>query len=320
MKTLPNTDLTVSTICLGTSDLGTVVPEADAFALLDAFMDHGGNFLDTAAVYANWIPGEPNVSEKTLGRWMKARGNRSQIVAATKGGHPRLSTMHISRLSPQEIVSDIDDSLHNLQVETIDLYYLHRDDPTRPVSEIVEILNDQVRAGKIRYLGCSNWRAPRIRAANAYAAEHGLAGFVADQMLWNLAVVDFAAVADKTVAMMDADLRQLHTETELAAVPYSSQAGGLFHKMARSALDRMNTGIRGMYRSPENIERFKRVQRLAQETGLSITQIVLGYLTSQPFVTVPIVGCKTLAHLEDSLSAVDTTLTPEQVQLLKQGE
>lgn len=311
MKTLPNTNLTVSPICLGTSDLGTTIPEADAFTLLDAFLDHGGNFLDTAAVYANWIPGERNVSEKTLGRWMKARGNRDKIVVATKGGHPDLATMHISRMSPQEIVSDVDDSLRNLQVETIDLYYLHRDDPTRPVSEIMETLNDQVRAGKLRYLGCSNWRWPLIRAANAYAAEHGLAGFVADQMLWNLAVVDMDALADKTVVNMDAELRQFHADTGLAAVPYSSQAGGVFQKMARGLQAR-----RGMYRSPENIERFVRTQRLSDETGLSITQIVLGYLTSQPFVTVPIVGCKTLTHLEDSLTAMVVRLTPEQVRYL----
>ena len=315
MKTLPNTDLTVSAICLGTSDLGTVVPEAGAFALLDAFVDGGGNFLDTAAVYANWIPGERSVSEKTLGRWLKARGNRDKIVVATKGGHPDLATMHISRMLPQEIVSDVNDSLRNLQVETVDLYYVHRDDPTRPVGEVVETLNDQVRAGKLRYLGCSNWHAPRIRAANAYAADHGLAGFVTDQMLWNLAVVDFDALADKTVAMMDANLWQFHADTGLAAVPYSSQAGGLFHKMARG----LQAG-RGMYRSPENVERFVRIQRLSQETGLSITQIVLGYLTSQPFVTVPIVGCKTLAHLEDSLTALAVQLAPEQLQYLDSSD
>ena len=131
-------------------------------------------------------------------------------------------------------------------------------------------------------------------------------------MLWNLAVVDFDALPDKTMAIMDAELRQFHVETGMAAVPYSSQAGGLFQKMARG----LQTG-RGIYQSPENIECFARVQRFSAETGLSITQIVLGYLTSQPFTTVPVVGCKTMAHLEDSLTALDVRLTPEQVRFLE---
>jgi aryl-alcohol dehydrogenase-like predicted oxidoreductase len=107
-RTLPNTNLSVFPVCLGTSELGTVVPEADAFRLLDAFVERGGNFLDTAAVYANWIPGERNVSEKTIGRWLRERGNRGSVIVATKGAHPDLTTMDVPRLSPAEIGADVD--------------------------------------------------------------------------------------------------------------------------------------------------------------------------------------------------------------------
>jgi len=319
MKTIPNTALVVSPICLGTSELGTVVPETDAFRLLDTFVDLGGTFLDTAAVYANWIPGERSVSEKTIGRWMRSRGNRDRIVVATKGAHPELTSMHIPRLSPADIEADVDASLRNLQVDTIDLYYLHRDDPTRPVGEIMEALWAQVASGKVRYVACSNWCAGRIEAARAYAAAGGYQGFVADQMLWNLAVIDPDAVADKTIVVMDRELRQLHAETGMAAVPYSSQAGGLFQKLAAGTLERPAPGAREMYPFEENARRLARIETLSAETGLTVSQIVLGYLLSQPFVTVPIVGCKTEATLRDSLQAADVRLDPVQVAYLERG-
>ena len=316
-RTLPNTSLSVSPICLGTSELGSVVPEADAFRLLDAFVERGGNFLDTAAVYANWIPGERNASEKTIGRWLRERGNRASVVVATKGAHPYLATMDVPRLSPAEIGADVDASLSHLQVDAIDLYYLHRDDRTRPVAEIVETLHDLVKAGKLRYVACSNWRADRIAAAQVYAAEHGFQGFVADQILWNLAVIDPSAVSGQGVVVMDEALHRLHAETGMAAVPFSSQAGGLFQKLASGGQDMVKQGLRRTYPLDKNLRRFHRMQSLAAEAGLTISQIVLGYLLSQPFATVPIVGCKTQAHLRDTMDAAAVTLTGEQVAFLQ---
>lgn len=141
---IPNTDLTPSQLCLGASNFGATIPQADAFALMDAFVERGGNFLDMAHVYANWIPSLPrSISEKTIGAWMKARGNRRQMIIGTKGAHPDLATMHISRLAPADIVQDLNESLQHLQTETIDLYWLHRDDPIRPVGEIIDTLDAQ---------------------------------------------------------------------------------------------------------------------------------------------------------------------------------
>ena len=207
---LPGTDLEVSSLCLGAGPIGSAVDQGESYRLLDAFLDHGGNFVDSALVYANWLPIEKSISEKTIGRWMKLRGNRGRVVVGTKGAHPDLAAMHVSRLSPGEIVGDLEASLRHLQTDRIDLYWLHRDDPHRPAGEIVETLNGQVIAGKVRWFGCSNWRAPRIREAQAYAAGHGLRGFVADQMMWSAAVVDPQAIADRTIVVMDDSLRQLH--------------------------------------------------------------------------------------------------------------
>lgn len=311
--TLPNTTLTVSRLCLGAADMGGAIDRAGSFELLDAFCAAGGNFIDTAAVYSDWLPGERSISEKTIGAWMQARRNRHEVVIATKGGHYELTTPHLSRCTPSDIVADLESSLRNLRTDVIDLYYLHRDDPTLPVGEIVETIAAQVRLGRIRYFACSNWRTERVIAAQEYAQAQGGSGFVANQMLWSLAHIDAAAFSDPTMYAMDDEMWRYHLESGLAAIPYSSQANGLFHKLAGGHYERLSGMHQRLYAGEENQQRNRRVQQLAAEMDLTITQVVLGYLLSQPFVTVPIVGCKTLAHLHDSLAASEVHLSPDQV-------
>jgi aryl-alcohol dehydrogenase-like predicted oxidoreductase len=318
-RTLPQTELRVSAICLGSTDIGSRIDRDTSFRLLDLFVEHGGNFLDTANVYADWASPTKSISEKTIGAWLRQSGKRDQIVLATKGGHPDLKTMRVGRLSRPEIVHDLDQSLAHLQTEVIDLYWLHRDDASRPVGEIVETLNEQVQAGKIRYFGCSNWTALRIAAAQEYAAQHGLQGFSGDQMLWSLAAADAQDHPDKTIVIMDGDLWRYHVETGLAAIPYSSQANGFFQKLAEGARDRIRPNQQTLYGSSGNQGRFERLMALSGQLSMSVTQLVLGYLMSQPFVTVPIIGCRTVEQLLDSLSAGDVVLTPEQVAYLEWG-
>jgi aryl-alcohol dehydrogenase-like predicted oxidoreductase len=315
--TIPTTELKPATICLGTVGIGSKLDQAASFELLDAYLDQGGNFIDTAQVYSDWLPGERSSSEKTIGRWLNQRRNRDNIILATKGAHPGLATMHIPRMSRQEIIHDLDQSLRHLQTDIIDLYWLHRDAPNHPVEDILETLNDQVKAGKIRYFGCSNWRTERIKAAQEYAAHHGLQGFAANQARWSLAHVDPEAISDKTTVVMDEAMVQYHRQTGLAATPYTAQAQGLFQKLASGAAGQIDPNSRRVYPAAENQQRFERVRRLAADTGLSITQIVLGYLQSQPFVTIPIVGCRTLDQLNDSLQAADIRLTPDQLRYLE---
>jgi aryl-alcohol dehydrogenase-like predicted oxidoreductase len=310
--TLPGTELHVAAICMGSTSIGSAIDPATSFRLLDVYAEAGGNFVDTASVYANWLPVEKHASEKTIGRWLKQSGRREQFVVATKGAHPELATMHIARMSRREIEADLNASLRNLQTDVIDLYWLHRDDPTQPVEDILETMNAQVRAGKIRHFGCSNWSAARITAAQQAAADMGVDGFVADQMMWSLAVIDPAGIPDKTTVAMNPELYAYHMQSGMAALAYSSQAGGLFHKLVAG-----NDAVGRAYPLGPNRERLKRVQSLCAQTGLTITQVVLGFLMAQPFVTVPIVGCRTEAQLRDSLTAADVTLTPEQVDSLR---
>jgi aryl-alcohol dehydrogenase-like predicted oxidoreductase len=299
--------------------IGSTVDKGTSFQLLDAFAEAGGTFIDTAKVYADWLPGECSISEKTIGEWLRRSGRRSQIVLATKGAHPELSTMQIGRLSRAEIVADLDASLRHLQTDVIDLYWLHRDDAKRPVADILETLEDQVRAGKIRYYGCSNWRASRIAEAQALARSQGWAGFAADQMMWSLAAIDYAALPDKTAVAMNGELRQFHLAGGMAATPYSSQANGYFQRLAAGTANKMDEGQRRVYGSAANAARLARVQQLAANTGIPLTAIVLGYLTAQPFPTFPIFACRTMAQLQDTLQASDVILTQEQVAFLEQG-
>ncbi len=313
---IPGSRLEVSEICLGTVGLGATIAPPDAYALLDRYLELGGNVLDSAKVYSDWIPGEQSRSEKTIGRWLKDRGNRDQIVLSTKGAHPHLETMQLSRLAPEDIVHDLDQSLASLQTDWIDLYWLHRDDPARPVQEILETLNLQVKAGKIRYFGASNWTFQRFRLAQEYAQDHGIQGFVADQVLWNVAVIDPENIADKTCVAMNKALEDYHRTTGIAAMPYTAQANGLFQRMLEGSLEQMNPELRRPYPLAPNLERFQNIQQIMRESNLSLTQVVLGYLLSQPFTTIPIIGPRTLAQLEDSLSAAGVRLSNLQLEVL----
>lgn len=304
-RTLPHTTLHASVLCLGTADMGTKISREESFRLLDAFAAAGGNFIDTAAVYSDWVPGERSRVEKLLGEWLRTRGRRDRIILATKGVHPPLGAMHASRMTRRDILHDLHASLKHLNTDAIDLYWLHRDAPDHPVGEILETLDEQVRAGTIRYFGCSNWRSERIAAALEYARAHGLRGFVANQPLWNLAHVPHSRLPDPTCAVMDAAMFEVHCRTNLACVPWSAQANGYFHHRANGTLDHMSEAHRRMYGDPINDERFARAAQLVRETGMSMTDVVLAYLLAQPFPVFPIIGCRSVAQLHDSLRASD---------------
>jgi aryl-alcohol dehydrogenase-like predicted oxidoreductase len=323
-REIPGTGLSPTVICMGTAELGGSISREDSFALLDIYVGQGGNFLDTANVYADWLGGEKSTSEKTLGLWMRDRHNRDELVLATKGGHPLMESMHVSRLSPQEIVSDLEQSLTHLQTDYIDLYWLHRDDPERPVNEILETLNELKKSGKIRTFGCSNWSLARIDEAQRYAAEHGLEGFSTNQPLWNLAVPNLEAIGDPTLVIMDDNLRHFHKESGLTAIPFSSQANGFFSgRYTRNGqVDGQGKSgtVAAQYFNEANFDRLDRVNRLAAETGASSNQIALAYLLAQPFPVFPIIGGTKPDHVRDSCGAAAVCLSEAQAAWLENGE
>ncbi len=310
--TLPRTELRVSNLCFGTADLGASVDETQSFALLDQFFASGGNFLDTAAIYAAWTPAGKGSSEKLIAKWKKSR--QLDPIIATKGAHPELDSMQTGRVSQAEIERDIEDSLRNLGVETLDLWYLHRDDESVEIEEVLDALEAMTRTGKIRHYACSNWKLERIEAFQNATKARGAAGFVASQPLWSLALADFSEI-DPTMRQMTDAMRDFHARTRLAAIPYSSQANGFFNKIAEKRA--LPAAYETQSVRPINCARFGKIENLVRHSAFSMTQIVLGYLLSQPFPTVPIIGCKTATQLEDSLSASDVQLSLAQLASLE---
>jgi aryl-alcohol dehydrogenase-like predicted oxidoreductase len=318
--TIPQTDISVSALSLGAGPFGTRTPPEEAFHMLDTYVEQGGNFIDTAHIYAAWVPGGWGVSERTVGDWVRSRNARDQVVIGTKGGHHHLTANPVPRLSRAEIEQDLNESLERLQMDVVDVYWLHRDDPTRPVGEMIETLHDAVKAGKIRCYGCSNWSAERMQEAQEFAAAHGLTGFVANQPGWSLAERNLGINDDPTMRFMDADAYAFHLATGLMAAAYSSQANGFFTgPYGRDILPPtpgVNSGVVRGYYSETNFARLARARELAARHGVTANDIALAYLTSQSFPTCAIIGCGTMEHLQKSLTAQDLTLSHEECEWL----
>ena len=302
-------------IVLGSVPFGVSIPEAQAFEFMDAYYEMGGNFIDTARVYGDFAHDIPGVAEEVIGKWMAARHNRAEITLGTKGGHPRLQSMHTGRLDRASLESDIQDSLEALQTDYIDAYWLHRDDLSRPVGDILETLNRFVADGKARLLGVSNWTAARIAEANAYAAAHGMVGFGANQPQFSLARQ--MIVEDDTLVQMDAATHAFHVRTGLPCVCFSSQAKGFFTKLNLEGEAVLSDKARRRFQSPENMAIYDRLCALSRETGHSVNALALAYLTCQPFDTYPIAGASRIEQVLALREAGDVVLTPEQVEGLR---
>lgn len=317
--TLPGTELRVSPLCLGGGFFGLNPPEPETRTLLDRFVTGlGGNFIDTARIYSDWVPGEQRRSERVLGDWIKSRQLRDQLIISTKGAHPFIDTLSVARTSSIEIQDDLDGSLGTLQTDRIDLYWLHRDNHHLPVEHFIDLLNSFVRAGKIRYFGASNWTVERLGAAQEYARKSGQHGFVANQPWWSLGCQQARAPKDPGLVRFDSAMDSFHRETGLAVIPYTSQAGGFFSKFARPADQRPADFEANDYHTPANLAAAQRVVELAAHYRVDPSAVVLAYLWSdRTFPVVPIIGARSIAQLEDSVQAVPLRLSPEHRQELE---
>lgn len=302
--TIDSIPLRAAAVSLGLAELGAGIPEAEGYRLLDAYLDRGGNFLDTARVYSDWVPGETGRSERVLGDWLAKRGCRSRVVLATKGGHFPLEAPHISRLNRAGVTGDVESSLRALRTDVIDLYYLHRDNRALPVEEILGFLEDLVRAGKIRRYACSNWRADRMEEAHRAAEMKGCSGFAANQIHWNLGSANGGGLPDKTCETFDGAMRAAFVRTGMLAVAYSSQAGGYFAKLYRGAAPG------GHYDTPGNRRVYEKAGEIARRAGMGVTDVVLAYILCQPFPTAAVVGCRTVEQLAETMDAAEKSLPP----------
>lgn len=235
---MAGTDLVLSNVCYGTGNYGDGLEKEEAFEALDAFVDMGGIFVDTANVYCKWVPGRGNSAEQYLGEWLKSRNAYHKVVIATKGAHYDFSEPERSRVNEKEIRKDLEESLRTLGLDHIDFYWLHRDDREKPIEEILDIMEQLVQEGKIRYYGASNYRLDRLRRAREYAKGKGLQGFSAVSNQWSMAQVNPGGNLnlDPTLVITDEELVQWHQETGTPLVPFSSTAHGFFQKLYQAGV------------------------------------------------------------------------------------
>jgi len=300
---------------------GTVMINArnadESFALLDGVFGLGCTTFDTAHGYGG------GDSERILGRWIRERGIRDQVVILTKGAHHNQDRQ---RVTPFDITSDLHDSLARLRVDYIDLYVLHRDDPGVPVGPVVEILNEHQRAGLIGAFGGSNWSHARIRAANEYAAAHDLTPFAISSPQFSLAAMvkepwkNCVSISGPSGAVA----RAYYRETQIALFTWSSLAGGFFSgRFTRDNLDTFEAHMDKLcvysYAYEDNFQRLDRARHLAAEKGLTLPQIALAYSQNHPLNLFSLVGCRTSEEFADNLVALETDLTAEEIRWLESG-
>ena len=302
-------------IALGTMDFGGKIEEGRAREFMDAYVEIGGNFIDTARIYGDFAREIQGGSEQVIGRWMEDNRCRERIVLGTKGGHPDVHAMHTGRLSRAEILDDMQRSLDNLRTDHVDIYWLHRDDRGRPVEDILSTLTELCERGMTRFVGVSNWQPDRILEARACARLRGLVEIAANQPQFSLARQ--VIVEDDTLCQMDGETHRAHVREALPCVPFSSQAKGFLAKMDAQGEAVLTDKARRRYLCPENLAVLEHARALSRETGLSVGAISLAWLTSQPFPTFPIAGGSRMEHILALREAGDAALTAEQRDYLR---
>lgn len=285
----------LSPLTLGTAPFGSGIPRDDAFVILDAYVGSGGNLLDTAAVYGMGL------SEQTIGDWIRSRDARSRVAISTKGGHPSLPDWH-RRITEADIRADMEASLRHLQVDHVEIYFLHRDDDSLPVEEIMPILDKLVREGKTCCIGASNWTVARINEANAFARQNGMATFEVSQIFWNGAVINKEGVYDPTLVVMDGLEHNGYAANGLPVMAYTAQAQGLFSHIRDKGYERLSEAMIRTYINPDTMARAERILAVSAATGVSPTAVSLAYLLHDREVRAyPILGLSRPQRLYEAL-------------------
>jgi len=297
--TIPQTDLTVTPIGLGSAWWRG----DDAHPVLDCFLDLGGTVVDTARIY-----GFPRMGlcESIIGHWIQKTGHRHDLVLVSKGGHPRVTSMHTPRMTASDMASDLEASLQALHTDYIDLYFYHRDDVSQPVGQLLNTMEQFVKAGKIRYYACSNWTLPRMQEAADYAQAHGLRGFIGNEAFYNVASQFARPQPDDTLITADDAMLAFHrAHPGCVLMPYSALCNGFYHKLLKPGfMDRL-TLKSSFYYSEENLRRADPLRSLMDKYGATVTQVLVGFFLSQDLPMLPLIGCGSEAHLRDMMGALD---------------
>lgn len=318
---LPNIEKQLSAIYLGTGSYGSEISPSDSFRLLDRFVELGGTFIDTAHVYGAWdtagYNGGYGNSEKVIGEWLEKTGMRQAIAVGTKGAHPDLDT-GVCRMNAEDINAHISESLERLKSDSIDMYWLHTDEPSIPAGEILGMLAEHVAAGRLTAIGCSNWSIRRQKEASEAAVALGLPGFVASQVGWSLARATHSVYRPGHIDMlyMDPDMLQYHVETGTPVAGYSSQACGFFARkydgLDFDSPDFPSPGLSARYGNDLSYSRRRAAVELAGEKGCSANQVALAWMIHHTFRVFPIAGPNSPQQMDDTMRAGEIELTDEE--------
>jgi aryl-alcohol dehydrogenase-like predicted oxidoreductase len=306
MTVLGSSDLDVFPLGLGGNTFGWTSDMDTSFAVLDAYVAGGGNFIDTADSYSAWVPGHAGgESEAIIGEWTAARGNRDSMIIATKvSRHPKFRG-----LSRGNVLAAADASLARLRTDHIDLYYVHYDDPDVPVAEVAGTFSELQRAGKIRHVGLSNYTAPRLREWLAVAAAEGFASPVALQPHYNL--------VERTA--YEASLAPVAAEFGLGVLPYYALASGFLAGKYRSAADHAGAARQPgatRYLTPTGRAVLAALDAVAADRGVEPATVALAWLRTRPQVAAPLASARTVDQLPALLASASLDLAADEIEAL----
>ena len=306
---LGRTGAEVSSLCFGAMRFGTLNDYAESCELLDMFVEAGGNFIDTANCYSKWYPGgQGGDSEPVLGQWMAERGNREQMFIATKVG---VDYQDVEMgLSAELIAQECERSLERLGTDRIDLYYAHIDHRPTPLDETLKAFDALVRAGKVRFIGASNYRAWRLADAEAVSRAGGLAEFCCVQQRYTYLRPRPGAAFGLQVSTNE-DLLDFCAARGMTMLPYSPLLGG--------AYVRDDKPVGAQYAGPDAAARLAAVRAVAAETGATVHQVVLAWMMHHDQSVLPVFSARDAAQMREDLGAADVALTAEQMSRLDQA-
>ncbi|MGC5000776.1 MULTISPECIES: aldo/keto reductase [unclassified Streptomyces] len=309
LRKLGSSSLEVFPLALGGNVFGWTADRDTSFAVLDAYTAAGGNFVDTADSYSAWAEGNKGgESETIIGEWVRARGNRDQVVIATKvSQHP-----DYQGLTAANIKAAADASLRRLGTDHIDLYYTHFDQPDVPVEEIIGALDELVRAGKVRYIGASNISAERLKESLDFSDRAGLARYVALQPHYNLVSRD----------TYEGPLQDVAAREGLSAVPYFALASGFLTGKYRpgTTVDSARAGSAAKHLDSERGQKvLTALDEVAAAHDTAVATVALAWLAAQPTVAAPIASARTVDQLPALLDVAELTLTPAELDRLTEA-
>jgi len=304
MITIPETDLVVHPLCLGSNIFGSNADEAQSHAVMDSYSAHAGNFIDTADMYNQWVEGHVGgESESVIGSWMKKRNNRQSMVIATK-----VSKMDKRPgLSAKNIFAACEESLNRLQTDYIDLYYSHSDDETVSLEETLGAYAQLIDQGKVRYIAASNFTPARLRESINFSEVNNIPAYIAVQDLYNL-------VDRKTY---EGEMSQAVADLGISNIPFYGIARGFLSGKYRPGVTEVDSkraaGARE-YATDKNYAVLSVMDEVAKNHNVSLSAIALAWLRAQPTVSVPIASARTVEQVEEIVQVVE--LSVEEVEKL----